>query len=149
MIESTFLDYISKFKATSYAGIEDFADKFNFIFTVIVLSLSTVIITAKSYLLKPIACYISTEIGGTNLLNYVENYCWVQGTIPISYANRMPSTDKEWEELENAKIREFQFVSPRRFLVLFKQPISSLFQSLTIVSQFIPFYVERGECVRA
>ena len=100
MIETTFLDYITKFKATSYAGIEDFADKFNFIFTVIVLSLCTIIITAKSYLLKPIACYISTEIGGTNLLNYVENYCWVQGTIPIAYANKMPSTEEGWADLE-------------------------------------------------
>ncbi|KAL5109368.1 Innexin unc-9 [Taenia crassiceps] len=110
MIESTFLDYLTKFKVTTYAGIEDFADKFNFIYTVIVLSLCTVIITAKSYLLKPIACYISTEIGGTNLLNYVENYCWVQGTIPISYASKMPQNDAEWAELENVKILYYQWV---------------------------------------
>ncbi|EUB58479.1 Innexin unc-9 [Echinococcus granulosus] len=110
MIESTFLDYLTKFKVTTYAGVEDFADKFNFIFTVIVLSLCTVIITAKSYLLKPIACYISTEVGGTNLLNYVENYCWVQGTIPISYASKMPQNDAEWAELENVKILYYQWV---------------------------------------
>lgn len=104
MIESTFIDYLTKFKVTTYAGVEDFADKFNFIFTVVVLSLCTIVITAKSYLLKPIACYISTEVGGTNLLNYVENYCWVQGTIPISYSGRMPSNDEEWAALENVKI---------------------------------------------
>nr|CDS27457.2 innexin unc 9 [Hymenolepis microstoma] len=110
MIESTFIDYLTKFKVTTYAGLEDFADKFNFIFTVVVLSLCTVIITAKSYLLKPIACYISTEVGGTNLLNYVENYCWVQGTIPISYSNKMPSNDEEWADLENVKILYYQWV---------------------------------------
>ncbi|VDD76008.1 unnamed protein product [Mesocestoides corti] len=110
MIESTFLDYLSKFKVTTYTGVEDFADKFNFIFTVVVLSLCTVIITAKSYLLKPIACYISTEVGGTNLLNYVENYCWVQGTIPISYSSKMPQDDEEWDALENAKILYYQWV---------------------------------------
>ncbi|VUZ38982.1 unnamed protein product [Hymenolepis diminuta] len=110
MIESTFIDYLTKFKVTTYTGVEDFADKFNFIFTVVVLSLCTLIITAKSYLLKPIACYISTEVGGTNLLNYVENYCWVQGTIPISYSGKMPSNDEEWAALENVKILYYQWV---------------------------------------
>ncbi|KAM7535656.1 hypothetical protein Aperf_G00000096465 [Anoplocephala perfoliata] len=110
MFESDFLDFLTKFKVTTYAGIEDFADKFSFIFTVIVLSLCTIIITAKSYLLKPIACYIATEVGGTNLLNYLENYCWVQGTIPISYSSKMPSNEEEWAALENSKILYYQWV---------------------------------------
>lgn len=108
MIQSDFMDFLTKFKVTTYAGVEDFADKFSFIFTVVVLSLCTLIITAKSYLLKPISCYISTEVGGTNLLNYIENYCWVHGTFPIAYASKMPSKDEEWAELENSKIRKFQ-----------------------------------------
>ncbi len=107
MVGAEFIDYITKFKVTTYAGVEDFADKFNFLFTVVVLSLCTLIITAKSYLLKPIACYISTEVGGSNLLNYVENYCWVQGTIPVSYSGKMPQNDAEWAEIEEKKIREF------------------------------------------
>lgn len=104
MVGSEFIDYVSKMKIATYSGVEDFADKFNFLGTVLVLSLCTIIITAKSYLLKPISCYIATELGGSNLLNYVENYCWVQGTVPISYVGEMPSNDEEWLKMESQKI---------------------------------------------
>uniref|UniRef100_A0A0X3PRR2 Innexin n=1 Tax=Schistocephalus solidus TaxID=70667 RepID=A0A0X3PRR2_SCHSO len=110
MVGSEFIEYISKFHVTTYAGVEDFADKFNFLITVMVLSLCTVIITVKQYIMKPIACYIATEVGGSNLLNYVENYCWVQGTLPISYAGKMPSTEQEWQELDKQKILYYQWV---------------------------------------
>ncbi|VUZ40623.1 unnamed protein product, partial [Hymenolepis diminuta] len=73
--------------------------------------LCTHIITAKSYLLKPIACYIFTEVGGISLPNYVENYCWVQRTIPISCSGEMSSSDEEWAELENVKICKLELGS--------------------------------------
>nr|VZI54669.1 unnamed protein product [Spirometra erinaceieuropaei] len=106
MVGTEFIDYVSKFQLAGYAGVEDFADKFNFIFTVIIISVCTLVVTVKQYILKPISCYIATEVGGTNLLNYVENYCWVQGTLPISYSGKMPSTDSAWQEMEAKKIRE-------------------------------------------
>nr|VZI31419.1 unnamed protein product [Spirometra erinaceieuropaei] len=110
MVASTFISYVSKFKLTTYAGVEDFADKFNFIFTVIIISLCTFIVAAKQYILKPISCYIATQVGGTNLLEYTENYCWVQGTLPISYAGKVPSSKEEWEHMENHKILYYQWV---------------------------------------
>ena len=98
------MDYASKMQASTYVGVEDFADKFNFIFTVLVLIVCTTTVTVKQYILKPISCYISTEVGGKNLLEYVENYCWVQGTIPISYSDRIPETEDDWNKLESQKI---------------------------------------------
>lgn len=101
------MDYASKMQVATYVGVEDFADKFNFIFTVLVLIICTTVVTVKQYILKPISCYISTEVGGKNLLDYVENYCWVQGTIPISYSNTVPETEDEWNILESRKIRKY------------------------------------------
>ncbi|KAL7061375.1 hypothetical protein AAHC03_010056 [Spirometra sp. Aus1] len=110
MVGTEFIDYVSKFQLAGYAGVEDFADKINFIFTVIIISVCTLVVTVKQYILKPISCYIATEVGGTNLLNYVENYCWVQGTLPISYSGKMPSTDSAWQEMEAKKILYYQWV---------------------------------------
>lgn len=101
------MDYASKMQVATYVGVEDFADKFNFIFTVIVILVATSVVTVKQYILKPISCYISTEVGGKNLLNYVENYCWVQGTIPIANSNDVPENEEDWNRLESKKICKF------------------------------------------
>ncbi|KAL5109557.1 Innexin unc-9 [Taenia crassiceps] len=110
MIQQLFMDYASKMQVATYVGVEDFADKFNFIFTVIVLLICTAVVTVKQYILKPISCYISTDVGGKNLLDYVENYCWVQGTIPISYSSDVPETEDDWNRLESQKILYYQWV---------------------------------------
>nr|CDS27458.1 innexin unc 9 [Hymenolepis microstoma] len=110
MVQKLFMDYASKMQVATYVGVEDFADKFNFIFTVIVLLVATSVVTVKQYILKPISCYISTEVGGKNLLNYVENYCWVQGTIPIAYSSDVPETEEDWNRLESRKILYYQWV---------------------------------------
>ncbi|TGZ65420.1 hypothetical protein CRM22_005888 [Opisthorchis felineus] len=110
MVGSEFLDYISKFQVATYVGVEDFADKFNFLITVMILLLCTTVVTVKQYMMKPISCYMATDIGGKNLLDYVENYCWVQGTIPIAYAGKMPETDAAWEEMEKHKLLYYQWV---------------------------------------
>ncbi|KAL5960447.1 Innexin unc-9 [Taenia solium] len=104
------MDYASKMQVATYVGVEDFADRFNFIFTVIVLLTCTAVVTVKQYILKPISCYISTDVGGKNLLDYVENYCWVQGTIPISYSSDVPETEDDWNRLESHKILYYQWV---------------------------------------
>ncbi|KAF6775799.1 hypothetical protein AHF37_04990 [Paragonimus kellicotti] len=110
MVGSEFLDYISKFQIATYVGVEDFADKFNFLITVTILLLCATVVTVKQYMMKPISCYMATDIGGKNLLDYVENYCWVQGTVPIAYAGRVPETDAGWEELEKQKLLYYQWV---------------------------------------
>lgn len=107
MVGSEFLDYLSKLQVATYVGIEDAADKFNFIVTVLILLLCTTVVTVKQYMMKPISCYMATDLGGKNLLDYVENYCWVQGTVPISYAGRVPETDEGWKKMDEQKLREF------------------------------------------
>ncbi len=91
----------------SLGDLEDFGDRFNHIGSVVVFIICAFVVTTKQYFLKPIACYIATDVGGSNLLSYVENYCWVQGTIPVRYAGKMPQTDADWDRLEEKKIRKF------------------------------------------
>ncbi|KAL3314554.1 Innexin inx2 [Cichlidogyrus casuarinus] len=110
MVGIEFLEQVSKLQVASYVGVEDFADKFNFLITVLVIMLCTTTVTVKQYMMKPISCYMATDIGGRNLLDYVENYCWVQGTIPIAYSSRIPDNEKSWQDLESKKLLYYQWV---------------------------------------
>lgn len=92
------------------ADLEDFGDRFNYIGCVMVLFVCTVVVSTKQYFFKPISCFIATEVGGSNLLDYVENYCWIQGTVPITYTGQMPANEDEWNALEDKKIREFAYL---------------------------------------
>ncbi|VEL40652.1 unnamed protein product [Protopolystoma xenopodis] len=106
MLGAEFLEQLTKLQVTTYVGVEDFADRFNFLVTIMVILLCTTVVTVKQYILKPISCYVPTELGGRNILDYVENYCWVQGTIPIRYDEKVPDTSEGWNELEEHKLRE-------------------------------------------
>ncbi|VUZ38981.1 unnamed protein product [Hymenolepis diminuta] len=86
------------------ADLEDLGDRFNYIGCVVVLFVCTVVVSTKQYFFKPISCFIATEVGGSNLLDYVENYCWIQGTVPITYTGQIPANDDEWNALEEKKI---------------------------------------------
>ncbi|KAM7534990.1 hypothetical protein Aperf_G00000096459 [Anoplocephala perfoliata] len=90
--------------------LEDFGDRFNYIGCTLVLLVCTLVVSTRQYFFSPISCFIATEVGGTNLLHYVENYCWVQGTVPITYTGQMPSNEEEWNELEGKKILYYQWV---------------------------------------
>lgn len=108
-MEKEFFELLSKYSAAKYVGVEDFADKLSFIGSVVILLVCTAVVTMKQYLLNPIVCYLSSSPGGTAVLKYVENYCWVQGTLPISFSNvaTFPSNASQWKEMENEKIRKF------------------------------------------
>lgn len=107
MVAGAFINYLKEFGVASHVGVEDFSDKFNFLFTVIILMICTSVVTLKQYILKPIACYIATPIGGNGLSEYVENFCWVHGTNPLSLKAKLPARLKEWDNLEREKLGEF------------------------------------------
>lgn len=110
MVAQDFFDLVSRFNPATSIGVEDFSDRFNFLFTVIALMLCTAVVTVKQYLLRPISCYMSTSVGGFNLVNYVENYCWIHGTNPISIASELSIRERAWKKLESQKMGEFLFI---------------------------------------
>ena len=77
--------------------MEDFADKFNFLYTVAVLIVSTTIVSANAYILNTISCYIPTVPGGKNVESYMENFCWVEGTVAIPQSEKLPQTQEDWD----------------------------------------------------
>ena len=94
---TTLFANIKRIRQSSHGGFEDFADKFNCIYTVAILSLITSIITLKQYLFTSFSCYLPQTHSGTNLLNYVENI-WLEGTVPMREGTKFFSKWDEWKD---------------------------------------------------
>ncbi|CAL8103943.1 unnamed protein product [Calicophoron daubneyi] len=111
MVAAEFIDFLQKLHIPDYIGVEDFADKLSFLYSVLVLLLCTSIVTVKQYLMSAIACYIPTEPTGSNFDGFLENYCWVHGTIPILKGEPIPQKLDEWAEFDRKhRINYYQWV---------------------------------------
>ncbi|KAL3307443.1 Innexin inx2, partial [Cichlidogyrus casuarinus] len=103
MVAQEFLKFVGELKITEYMGVEDFADKLSFQYSVLVMMLCTTIVSVKQYLSNSIACYIPTGPSGTDFDKYIENYCWVHGTIPILSNEDVPQKETEWDLVDKDK----------------------------------------------
>ncbi len=91
------MDLISKLQVTNFLGVEDFADKMSFMYSVLILLLCTLMITVKQYLLlDSIFCYVPTTPSGSDFDKFLTNYCWVHGTIPLLPEEAMPQEMDQW-----------------------------------------------------
>ncbi|KAG5442276.1 hypothetical protein CSKR_200201, partial [Clonorchis sinensis] len=98
-------DYIELFDKLSIAyrpSMEDFADVINSL-TAILFLLAGVLITVKQYALNSISCYIPVKPTGDNYNEYLSNYCWVHGTIPLHPREAMPQTPEVWDEYDRLR----------------------------------------------
>ena len=102
-----FLDYINKFNFVHTCGIYDFFDRCIYILTFSLILICSAIITIKSYVLEPMSCYIPTTLSGTNVLPYVNNYCWIIGTIAKGVHEHDIDNEEYWKWLETRKISNF------------------------------------------
>ncbi|KAL3321214.1 Innexin inx2 [Cichlidogyrus casuarinus] len=127
-----FVKQIVSFSKENDMGMEDASDKANFLGTTLILSIFSAVVAIKQYIMKPISCYLSTNAGGENLGEYVENYCWVEGTIPLflhpdylnesfrpdvgnhrhraSILDRLPQNEQQWMKANEYKILYYQWV---------------------------------------
>ena len=96
MVGKEFIDLFRNFQTNSNLSIDDFADRLN-LFTVLLLLLCTILISTKQYVFNSISCYIPVQPSGSEFKNYLADYCWVHGTIPLRPDERMPSTPQEWD----------------------------------------------------
>ncbi len=114
MVGSEFIDFIGKFQVSEFLGVEDFADKLSFMYSVLILLLCTMIITVKQYLLSSISCYIPTVPSGSDFDKFLVNYCWVHGTIPLLPSDHIPQDYDEWHvaDTEHRISELFFFVDP-------------------------------------
>ncbi|KAL3307508.1 Innexin inx2, partial [Cichlidogyrus casuarinus] len=96
MVGSEFIDLFKKVQQGTVTTLEDFSDQLN-LFSVLILLLSTLVVTAKQYLFNSISCYIPVEPSGKDFSKFVTDYCWVTGTIPLRPNERMP-INIQWED---------------------------------------------------
>ncbi|CAL8105924.1 unnamed protein product [Calicophoron daubneyi] len=110
MVAKEFIDFFSSIAYANRVSIEDFADQLN-LFTCILFLIACIIISTKQYLLNAISCYIPVKPAGENFNNYLVDYCWVHGTIPLRADERMPQTPDEWELYDSTRrITYYQWV---------------------------------------
>ena len=104
------MDLISKFNVVHNINLQDFADKLNFRWTPLILILCATVISIKQYLMRPLACYISHQVGGNGIDAYVENFCWIHGTYPIALNTQISHLQHSWNELNAIKVSYYQWI---------------------------------------
>ncbi|KAL5961552.1 Innexin unc-7 [Taenia solium] len=110
MVGKEFIDLFRSFQTNTNLSVDDFADRLN-LFTVILLLLCTLLISMKQYVFNSISCYIPVQPSGSEFKNYLADYCWVHGTIPLRPDERMPSTPEEWNLYDKyRRITYYQWV---------------------------------------
>ena len=107
-MDASFFSGLSKFKLDGKARPDDdFADRFSHTFTTALLVIFTLVISARQYIGKPIACWVPTEFTRAQE-EYAENVCWVSNTYFLPTRVRQVPTDVD--ERESSKIGYYQWV---------------------------------------
>ncbi|TNN21420.1 Innexin unc-9 [Schistosoma japonicum] len=108
-MDTHFFAGLTKFKldAGKFRRDDDFSDRFSHTFTSLLLIIFTLIISARQYIGKPIACWVPTEFTRAQE-EYAESVCWVTSTyfIPTQEVN----VPENISERENRKIHYYQWV---------------------------------------
>uniref|UniRef100_A0A1I8FT19 Innexin n=1 Tax=Macrostomum lignano TaxID=282301 RepID=A0A1I8FT19_9PLAT len=77
MVGSEFIDFVTKWNIPAYAGVRiSLTNGISYSHRACILVLCTMVVTVKQYLLKPIVCFTSNKVTGTNYDSYMENFCW-------------------------------------------------------------------------
>lgn len=100
---SEFMNFYKKYQAATLIGIQDWADRMSYTHSTIIFLLCTAIVSAKTYILSPLACHVPTVPSGSDFDSYFNSWCWVHGTTPIRINESIPEDDAAWEELENER----------------------------------------------
>ncbi|KAF5405746.1 hypothetical protein PHET_00758 [Paragonimus heterotremus] len=102
MVAKDFIDLFGKFNYANRVAVEDFGDRLS-LFTVVLFLIACIIVSAKQYFLNSISCYIAVKPTGDNYNNYLVDYCWVHGTIPLRADEPMPQTPEAWDEYDQLR----------------------------------------------
>ncbi|KAK4473104.1 hypothetical protein MN116_004291 [Schistosoma mekongi] len=110
MVAQEFIDLFNSISLAQRFTVEDFADRLN-LFTVILFLITCIVVSTKQYLLNSISCYIPVKPAGENFNDYLADYCWVHGTIPLADDEKMPTTEAQWEQYDSTRrITYYQWV---------------------------------------
>ncbi|KAF5405745.1 Innexin [Paragonimus heterotremus] len=99
MVASEFYSLFDKISLTNRVGIEDFGDRLN-LFTVVLFGVAVIVVGTKQYIMNSITCYIPVGPSGDLFKEYVNDFCWVRGTIPFRPGERFPTSEATWDEYD-------------------------------------------------
>lgn len=103
------LDLISLPSKLTFINLStiDYTERFSAVLTPMIITICSLLTTFKQYILQSISCYfIGSPSGGVNVAEYVENFCWVEGTRSINL-----STIPTKEQLLQYEVNKYyQFV---------------------------------------
>nr|CAH8853446.1 unnamed protein product [Trichobilharzia regenti] len=111
MVALEFISQLDKLHFVDSVGLDDFADRCSYMLSFVILVMCFTIVTLKSYVFEPLSCYIPTTFSGSNLGPYINAFCWINGTTPISVDTDQLDNQKYWNSLEDKKINYYQWVS--------------------------------------
>ncbi|TGZ73315.1 hypothetical protein CRM22_001587 [Opisthorchis felineus] len=110
MVSQQFLDLYAKINAVNQVGLEDWADRLN-LATVMLFALSASIVGVKQYIMNDISCYIPVSPSGDKFKEFLNDYCWVRGTIPLARGEVFPDSEATWDEYDKyRRITYYQWV---------------------------------------
>ncbi|PAA62121.1 hypothetical protein BOX15_Mlig015876g2 [Macrostomum lignano] len=82
------MEFVTNFRTLSYVnyiGVDDFSDRLSYQISSSILTVLGILVTARTYAMMPIACYIPQgfgfEKGGQ--LDFVDQYCLTEGTYAV------------------------------------------------------------------
>lgn len=111
MVALEFISQLEKLRFVDSVGLDDFADRCSYMLSFVLLVLCFTIVTLKSYVFEPLSCYVPTTFSGSNLGSYINAFCWVNGTTPISVDTDRLDDPSYWNSLEDKKLNYYQWVS--------------------------------------
>ncbi|KAL5113087.1 Innexin unc-9 [Taenia crassiceps] len=145
MVAQEFLSQLDKLHFVDSANLHDFADRCAYLLSFIILLMCFTIVALKSYVFEPFSCYTATTFSGSNMIAYINAFCWVNGTVPADVNTNRLEDPVYWDYLESRKLNYYQWVS----LVLALQAILCYFPSLiwegltfNRIGTNINFYIE-------
>nr|VZH90281.1 unnamed protein product [Spirometra erinaceieuropaei] len=111
MVAQEFLSQLDKLHFVDSVGLDDFADRCSYMLSFVLLVICFAIVTLKSYVFEPLSCYTATTFSGSNMVAYINAFCWVNGTVPADVDTDRLDDSSYWLELEGKKLNYYQWVS--------------------------------------
>lgn len=104
MVAVEFFSQLDKLHFVDSVGLDDFADRCSYMLSFIILVICFTIVTLKSYVFEPLSCYTATTFSGSNMISYINAFCWVNGTVPADVDTDRIEDNDYWMELEARKM---------------------------------------------
>lgn len=100
MVGQEFIGLYEKLVVLNHVGLEDFSDRLNLL-TAVLFCLAAIVVGTKHYVFSSLSCYIPVGPSGEQYKDFLNAYCWVHGTIPLTVDEMMPDNEDLWNDYDH------------------------------------------------